>query len=1029
MRVLVTNAALESWAGSELYARDVARALRRRGHEAFLFSPFLGPLAETLRGEGFAVVDDLAALPAAPDLIHGQHHTATLAAIAFFRSVPAVYFCHGALPWEEIAPRHPLIRGYVAVSESVAEHLVRGGGFDPGEIEIIHNFVDVDRFPLRDPLPARPRRALVFGNYVGESPALAAIREACGHRGIAVDAYGRAAGLPISAPEKVLGDYDVVFGIGRSALEAMATGTAVVLCNTEGLGELVTPAAFEALRRGNFGRAILTRPATAEAIAAELRRYDPGAAAALARRVRKEMALEKALDRIVALYERVLAAPVAVLRVEEERDALHGYLRWLARAIRDRLQTPLRAAEQAATGASARAEAAEERAGRRVPREALAAAIERAEAAERQVRTLAARGEALEAWGAELETRARTAQERAAGAERREAAVADWARGIETSVTWRVARALRRLPGILPLVRATLRMAAGGAAAPPEAPLASAASAISDGPELACVVLCHRGAPEVVEAVASLAAQDVACEIVVVNSEGESPEPRLRAAGLNVPVVHRYRRLLPGAARNLGVAATAAPYVAFLAADCVAEPGWGRARLARHQAGASLVASSIVNADPRSSAALAAYMTLFARRMPGTPAASALLYGVSYSRALLVEVGPFREDLRAGEDTEHLERAAVLARPVWAPEVRTAHHHPRSVAALVREQRARGARAARAYSRLNGLPEGGRVARDALGRWLPALWLALRSAGWSGGWRLLPALVLTPAAATAYAWGAWRGDRGPDPDAPTAPFRVYALCAFRDEARFLPGLLENLAGAVDGLLALDDGSTDGSAELVAAHPLTVGLLRRERAADGSWDEAGNQRALIEAAWETDADWLIAIDADERLEIGFRRRAQEAISRAGVEGLRAYWVHIRELWDRPDTYRVDGVWGRKGHLRFFVNSRDHAFDTAELHRHWGPVDARVDGQFVPADILVFHLRMLREEDRRARRDRYMRLDPDRRWQSIGYEYLTETEGLQLEPLAEGRGYVPLADGDLQPVVDGEGLGKAAVRASV
>lgn len=40
--------------------------------------------------------------------------------------------------------------------------------------------------------------------------------------------------------------------------------------------------------------------------------------------------------------------------------------------------------------------------------------------------------------------------------------------------------------------------------------------------------------------------------------------------------------------------------------------------------------------------------------------------------------------------------------------------------------------------------------------------------------------------------------------------RLLALVPFRDEMRFLPGLFENLTGQVDGVIALDDQSTDDS---------------------------------------------------------------------------------------------------------------------------------------------------------------------------------------------------------------------------
>jgi len=51
-------------------------------------------------------------------------------------------------------------------------------------------------------------------------------------------------------------------------------------------------------------------------------------------------------------------------------------------------------------------------------------------------------------------------------------------------------------------------------------------------------------------------------------------------------------------------------------------------------------------------------------------------------------------------------------------------------------------------------------------------------------------------------------------------------------------------------------------------------------------------------------------------------------------------------------------------------------------------------------------MLTPERRRARRERYERLDPDRRFQTIGYDYLTDESGIELAPIPAGRGYVPL-----------------------
>ncbi len=281
----------------------------------------------------------------------------------------------------------------------------------------------------------------------------------------------------------------------------------------------------------------------------------------------------------------------------------------------------------------------------------------------------------------------------------------------------------------------------------------------SKPPDLACVVLALGNPPELVEAVRSLVGQGTPVEIVVVHSGGQGISARLAAAGFagaTLECVERVERLLPGAARNLGIAATRAPFVAFLAADCRAEPGWVEARLLAHRAGAPAVASSVTNLYAKNLAAWVSYLALFARRMPGAPEGVALRYGVSYARDLFERFGSFREDLRTGEDTEFHRRLAGQVPIAWVPEVRTAHRHPRRLSALWSDQFRRGTRAAAAWSLLAG-PSAARVATDALVRIPGCLRIAWRgSRGQERAWIAAASLAL-PAAALAYAAGALLG--------------------------------------------------------------------------------------------------------------------------------------------------------------------------------------------------------------------------------------------------------------------------------
>jgi hypothetical protein len=332
LRILLTNRSLDQRAGSELYLFELATRLLARGHSPVVYSPCLGRVAAALRNATVPVVDDLGAIGEPPDVIHGQHHLAAMTALLHFPAVPALFVCHGWQPWEETPPRFPRIRRYVAVDFTTRERLVSEAGIPPERVEVVLNFVDLERFQPRPPLPAKPRRALVFSNQASEQTFLPAVREACARFGIAVDTAGIAAGNPTECPEERLPGYDLIFAKGRAALEGMAVGAAVVLCDQAGAGPLVTSGELDRLRPLNFGIRTLRNPVTPDVLASQIERYDPADAAEVSRRIRATAGIEGAVDRMVDLYGDVLAEHRAAENppAEEEGRAVSAYLRWLS---------------------------------------------------------------------------------------------------------------------------------------------------------------------------------------------------------------------------------------------------------------------------------------------------------------------------------------------------------------------------------------------------------------------------------------------------------------------------------------------------------------------------------------------------------------------------------------------------------------------------------------------------------------------------------------------------------------------------
>ena len=325
LKVLLTNRILRGHSGTETYVRDLALALLRRGHRPYVYCPVLGPIAEELDRATVPVVAKLDDLGVAPDVIHGNDHPQFMEALSYFPNIPGIFLCHSWDAPTAFPPLHPRIRAYAAVDYTCKERVL-AIGIPEERVHVLLNAVDLNRFQLREPLPERPRKALIFTNY---SYDVTPIEAACRELGIALDRRGDASQNRTANPEQILGTYDIVFGKARAALEAMASGCAVVICDFRGLGGLVTSDRWEQLRRLNFGVRTMQTPLTPEVLRREIEKYDSLDARAVAMRVRNECSLEALVSQWEELFGEVIA---------EQRSAPQNYAeegRAMARYLRD----------------------------------------------------------------------------------------------------------------------------------------------------------------------------------------------------------------------------------------------------------------------------------------------------------------------------------------------------------------------------------------------------------------------------------------------------------------------------------------------------------------------------------------------------------------------------------------------------------------------------------------------------------------------------------------------------------------------
>lgn len=306
LRVLITNLTLAGRTGTEIVVRDLALGLARAGDRPMVYAPRLGSIAAELRAAGIPVVDDIAAVPATPDVIHGHHVIQTAVALARFPATPAVFVCHDLTAWHDTPPRLPGVRAWATVSEAFRARVADEAGLARGAVHLVLNGVDTDRFQPGSPLPPRPRRALAFAKNHGH---LDGIRAACARRGIPLDVVGAAVGRIVDAPETLIPDHDLIFASALTAIESLACLRAVVVCDGRGLAGLADLQTYDALRQGNFGVGTFTGPVTADAVGAAIDRYDPVAAVAVGERLRGDAGLTAWVDRWRAVHAGVLADP------------------------------------------------------------------------------------------------------------------------------------------------------------------------------------------------------------------------------------------------------------------------------------------------------------------------------------------------------------------------------------------------------------------------------------------------------------------------------------------------------------------------------------------------------------------------------------------------------------------------------------------------------------------------------------------------------------------------------------------------
>ncbi|MFY9611777.1 MAG: glycosyltransferase [Blastocatellia bacterium] len=175
-------------------------------------------------------------------------------------------------------------------------------------------------------------------------------------------------------------------------------------------------------------------------------------------------------------------------------------------------------------------------------------------------------------------------------------------------------------------------------------------------PLVSVIVPCYNSELTITRCLAAIISQhtSVSFDVTVVDSSSDHTPRIVEREFPSVRLIHLETRTYAGAARNVGLRATRAPYCLMIDSDCVARPDLIERMIVQHRAEHyAAVGGSLANGTPRSLSGLVGYLAEFKDFMPNTPkrlVTTVPSANVAYRREMLERFELFDESVSMAED-------------------------------------------------------------------------------------------------------------------------------------------------------------------------------------------------------------------------------------------------------------------------------------------------------------------------------------------------------------------------------------------
>ncbi len=209
--------------------------------------------------------------------------------------------------------------------------------------------------------------------------------------------------------------------------------------------------------------------------------------------------------------------------------------------------------------------------------------------------------------------------------------------------------------------------------------------------KLTVVITTYNARATVARCLSSLQEQTLRTgfEIILVDSSTDGTADLVTEQFPEVALYTFSERMFCGDARNYGISQARGGIIAFIDADCIADPNWAEEILAAHQSDYPLIGGAVANGNQESYVGWAHYFCEFNQWMP--QAKYALVDEVpgcvlSLKRWAFDRYGPFIEQTYCSDSAFHWKMASDGHRALFVPSIKISHLNINSATKFLRHE-------------------------------------------------------------------------------------------------------------------------------------------------------------------------------------------------------------------------------------------------------------------------------------------------------------------------------------------------------